>query len=134
MANLRSEGWDETRTGTGPAVEFIAKPSFNRTFIPVLVPAVFILLSLARPLQSSGNAQAPPSLDQASELRQAGRLSEARDMYEQVLKTDPANAAAQNGDVEVSERMALDARADGHMDEALKDLLQAQKLVPENPR
>jgi len=55
-------------------------------------------------------------------------------MYEQVLKTDPANAAAQNGDVEVSERMALDARADGHMDEALKDLLQAQKLVPENPR
>jgi tetratricopeptide (TPR) repeat protein len=100
----------------------------------MLLPAVFILLSLAVPVQSSGDAQAPATVDQANLLRSAGKLREARDAYEQVLKADPANAAAQDGEVEVSERMALDARAAGHMDEALKDLLQAQKLAPENPR
>jgi tetratricopeptide (TPR) repeat protein len=96
----------------------------------MLVFAVLMLLSLAGP-QAAGSAQV---LDQAAALRQAGKLSEARDAFEQVLASEPANATAQDGEVEVSERMALDARGTGNMDEALKDLLRAQKFAPENPR
>jgi tetratricopeptide (TPR) repeat protein len=99
----------------------------------MLLPAVLMLLSLPVP-PSPGDAQTQASLQQAAALRDEGKLSEARDAFEQVLAAEPANAAAQEGEVEVSERMALDARAAGKMDEALKDLLRAQKFAPENPR
>lgn len=97
----------------------------------MLVPAVLVLLSLPF---SFRDVQQPASLRQADSLRKEGKLSEARDAFEQVLAAEPANAAAQQGEVEVSERMALDARGAGKMDEALKDLLRAQKFAPENPR
>jgi tetratricopeptide (TPR) repeat protein len=96
----------------------------------MLASAVLMLLTLAGP-QASGS---PHSLEQAVALRQAGKLSEARDAFEKVLLAEPANATAQEGEVEVSERMALDARGAGNMDEALQDLLRAQKFAPENPR
>lgn len=96
----------------------------------MLVSAVLMVFSLAAP-QASGSVQ---TLDQAAALWQAGKLSEARDAFEQVLAAEPTNTAAQEGEVEVSERMALDARGAGNMDEALKDLLRAQKVAPENPR
>ena len=97
----------------------------------MLVPAVLVLLSLPF---SSRDVQQQASLQQAVALRDEGKLSEARDAFEQVLAAEPANADAQEGEVEVSERMALDARGAGKMDDALKDLLRAQKFAPENPR
>ncbi len=92
----------------------------------MLVPAVLVLLSLPF---SSRDVQQQASLQQAVALRDEGKLSEARDAFEQVLAAEPANADAQEGEVEVSERMALDARGAGKMDEALKDLLRAQKFA-----
>ena len=97
----------------------------------MLVPAVLMLLSLPF---SPGTPRQQASLQQAAALRDEGKLSEARDAFEQVLAAEPASAEAQEGEVEVSERMALDARGAGKMDEALKDLLRAQKFAPENPR
>ena len=97
----------------------------------MLVPAVLMLLSLPFSL---GDVQKQASLQQAVALRNEGKLSEARDAFERALTAEPANADAQEGEVEVSERMALDARGAGKMDEALKDLLRAQKFAPENPR
>jgi len=97
----------------------------------MLVPAVLMLLSLPFSL---GDVQKQASLQQAVALRNEGKLSEARDAFERALTAEPANADAQEGEVEVSERMALDARGAGKMDEALKHLLRAQKFAPENPR
>jgi tetratricopeptide (TPR) repeat protein len=99
----------------------------------MLVAAALMLLSFTLPVSTAG-IQQQASLQQADVLRNEGKLSEARDAFEQALAAEPANPAAQAGEVEVSERMALDARGVGKMDEALKDLLRAQKFAPENPR
>jgi tetratricopeptide (TPR) repeat protein len=67
-------------------------------------------------------------------LLAAGHAAEARAAYESVLQNDPANAAALHGEVAASERLALDARAAGKMDEALKVLLRAQGFAPQDGR
>lgn len=64
----------------------------------------------------------------------AGKADEARAAYETALQADAANAAAQRGEVAASERLALDARAAGKMDDALKALLRARGFVPHDPR
>jgi len=68
------------------------------------------------------------------ELLQAGKLNEAREAFESLLATDPGNADAQAGEVQASERIALDARSKGQMDDALRALLRAQSFAPRNPR
>ena len=70
----------------------------------------------------------------ADALLKVGKAAEARDAYEAVLQADPANGAAQHGEVAVSERLALDARAAGKMDDALKALLRARGFTPHDPR
>lgn len=64
----------------------------------------------------------------------AGKLDQARQSYESTLAADPANRQAQAGEVSVSEQIALEQRAGGHMVEALQALLQGEKFVPDNPR
>ena len=54
--------------------------------------------------------------------------------YEEILAHDPANAGAQNGEVEVSQRLALEARAIHDMNGALGMLLRAKEVVPGNAR
>ncbi len=61
-------------------------------------------------------------------------LEASRDRYEAVLAATPQDPSAQTGEVEVSERLALAARAAQDQNTALGDLLRAQKLVPESPR
>jgi tetratricopeptide (TPR) repeat protein len=87
-----------------------------------------MVLSLASPLQAQSNAAA------ADALLQSGKLSEARGAFEAVLNSDPSNSGAQHGEVAASERLALDARSAGRADDALQDLLRAQKFAPNDPR
>ena len=61
-------------------------------------------------------------------------LSETRDRDEADLARNPADQAAQAGEVEVSERLALQARAAHDMNGALGELLRARKFVPHSAR
>jgi len=65
-------------------------------------------------------------------LLKAGKTLEACEAFEAVLAKDPGNAQAQVGEVAASEKLALEARAAGRMDDALKDLMQAQEYVPDS--
>ncbi len=58
----------------------------------------------------------------------------ARDRYEALLAQNPADAAAQAGEVRASEQVALNYRAAKNSEEALRTLLRAQKLVPDDAR
>ena len=96
--------------------------------------AIFALtLVLVIPVAGVAAQSASGSADGDS-LLQAGEYGQARDAFEAVLGSDPQNASAQAGDVEASERLALQARAAGHMDDALRTLLRAQGVVPHNAR
>jgi tetratricopeptide (TPR) repeat protein len=80
--------------------------------------------------------QPPPQSPQnpGDQLLQSGKAAEARDAFESTLSSDPANADALHGEVAASERLALDARQAGKMDDALRDLLRAQSFAPKDPR
>ena len=95
---------------------------------------IFLLSMLAAAPLASAAIQEQSAIDQANKLREGGNLNESRDVFERVLKASPDNAAAQDGEVQVSERLALNARGVGHSDESLSDLLRAQKFAPENVR
>jgi tetratricopeptide (TPR) repeat protein len=80
----------------------------------------------------------PPCLSQSAlpsegaKLLQAGKLSEARDAFEAVLSADGPNPEALAGEVQSSERLALEARAAGRMGDALQTLV--QQYAPQNAR
>ena len=57
-----------------------------------------------------------------------------RDQFEAVLSTKPGDVAAQEGEVGVSEKIALAERAAGDSNAALSDLLRAKKFAPRSPR
>lgn len=61
-------------------------------------------------------------------------LEDERGKYEATLKSQPDDPEAQAGEVRVSERMALSARAAGDSNLALKTLLQARTYAPDNAR
>jgi tetratricopeptide (TPR) repeat protein len=67
-------------------------------------------------------------------LLMAGKLSDACKAFEEVLSRDAANEEARNGEVAASEKLALEARAHGQMDDALRSLLQAKEYVPDSPK
>lgn len=114
---------------------FITAHSRRRFALALLAVAVW------SPSRSFGQ-QSPASadlgnldkLDKAAALLQAGDAENACQAYEAILAADPANPAAQAGEIACSERLALKARASGDLDGALRDLLQARSLVPRNAR
>lgn len=59
---------------------------------------------------------------------------DARTAYETILAAHPNDVAAQSGEVQVSEGLALKARATGDRDSALAILLRAQTFAPESTR
>jgi len=61
-------------------------------------------------------------------------LERSRVAYEQRLAIDPQDAAAQSGEVQVSERIALNVRAAGDRDGALAALLRAKPFAPDSVR
>ena len=73
-------------------------------------------------------------LEKAAALLKAGDAEQAREAYESTLTVSPGNVAAQEGEVECSERLALKARAGGDMDGALRHLLRAREYAPRNAR
>ncbi|HMH15155.1 MAG TPA: tetratricopeptide repeat protein [Edaphobacter sp.] len=100
----------------------------------MLIVEVLLLSMLFAPPPASSVIQNQGSLDEANKLRESGNLNESRDAFERTLKANPDNATAQDGEVQVSERLALNARGAGHIDESLADLLRAQRFAPENVR
>ena len=101
----------------------------------ILLP--FFLFSMLAVSGRPSAAQSPPAdapQTKGAELLQAGNFDAARDAFEAVLETDPANAQAQEGEVAASEHLALQARAKGQADEALRALLRAQEVAPNHPR
>jgi tetratricopeptide (TPR) repeat protein len=96
--------------------------------------AAFIVIAGLAAVQSAPTSLQQDNLGQAQQLQSVGRNDEARDLYEQILESDAANADAREGMASTSERLALTARAAGHRDEALADLLRAKKVEPNDPR
>jgi tetratricopeptide (TPR) repeat protein len=97
----------------------------------------FLMLGLLLAVGSSSAVQSSPTqLPQSMgvELLQSGKPAAARDAFESILNTDPKNADALRGEVAANERLALDARQAGQVDDALRDLLRAQAFAPKDPR
>jgi tetratricopeptide (TPR) repeat protein len=67
-------------------------------------------------------------------LLKAGKYAEAQSAFESQLNADASNAAAQAGEVEASERLALQERAGGHLVKSLEALLRGEKYVPGSAR
>ena len=57
-----------------------------------------------------------------------------RDRFEAVLAAAPTDAAAQEGEVRISEQLALADRAAGDFNAAIGELLRGKRFVPESPR
>jgi tetratricopeptide (TPR) repeat protein len=95
-----------------------------------------LLLVLLNPLlvRSQDSPASLATVAQGNALRAEGKFAEARDVYELVLTQDAGNAAAQQGEVAVSERLALDARSKRDRDAALIVLLRAERFSPESPQ
>jgi tetratricopeptide (TPR) repeat protein len=97
----------------------------------ILMLGLFQMTGPALALQS---ATASSSQSFATELLQAGKAAEARDAFEMALNANPGDTEAQHGEVAAAERLALEARQSGRMDDALKVLLRAQAFAPKDPR
>jgi tetratricopeptide (TPR) repeat protein len=95
--------------------------------IPVLVVSCGML-------PASVIAQALPPPVSGYTLLQAGKYREACEAFETTLNAYPDDLQARQGEVEASEHLALETRAAGHMDDALRALMQAKSYVPDNPR
>jgi tetratricopeptide (TPR) repeat protein len=94
----------------------------------MLIPSLTFALAL------SLSTQQPATPPDPAALLQSGHADEARAAYESILRSDPANAAALEGEVAASEKLALDARAAGKLDDALTLLLHAREFAPQSPR
>ncbi len=96
--------------------------------------AMALLLTLLGGQSPGASPSRDLRLEQASSLMQQGKLSEARELYQALLSSDGANAEAQQGLVDASERLALTARSRKDNDAALRLLLSAQPFAPSNPK
>jgi tetratricopeptide (TPR) repeat protein len=63
-----------------------------------------------------------------------GKLEEARDLYERALLLRPRDTQAQAGMASSSERLSLKELAAGDKDDALADLVRAQRAEPDNQK
>jgi tetratricopeptide (TPR) repeat protein len=90
--------------------------------------------SLVAQISQASQSRTPKAESSGAELLKSGKVSEARYAFESILDVDPANKEAEEGEVDSSERMALDARTKGQMNDALTCLVRAQQFVPKNAR
>jgi tetratricopeptide (TPR) repeat protein len=100
----------------------------------LLLAAFWVIAMVAAAGQSAPAAPQQDRLLQAQHLQALGNNEQARDLYEQILHADPSNADAREGMSSTTERLGLSARAAGKMDDALADLLRAQKVEPNDTR
>jgi tetratricopeptide (TPR) repeat protein len=88
-----------------------------------------VLLTVAMRLA----AQPAPSPAEGFALLDAGKPDAAREVFESILGSNPADSEAQQGEVKASETLALRERNAGHMVEALQALMRARDFAPRNP-
>jgi tetratricopeptide (TPR) repeat protein len=94
--------------------------------------ATLALIVAAAGLSVAALPQSPQAASAGVALLQSGKASEARDAFESVLEVDGSNKEAQDGEVAASEQLALQARKEGRMNDALSYLVRAQQFVPKN--
>lgn len=73
-----------------------------------------------------------PSVAQATAVVSPDRLSEQMQQSEQILSLHPEDSAARTNESSTAIALALDARRQGHLEEALSYLLRADKWVPKD--
>lgn len=73
-------------------------------------------------------------LEKAAALLKAGDAQKACEAYELILSASTGNVAAQEGEVQCSEQLALKARTAGDLEGALRALLRAGELAPDSAR
>ncbi len=93
--------------------------------------AIFVIVLVAAACRLSAQQ---PTVQMGTALLDAGKAADARDVFESLLRTDPGNVAAQGGEVDASERIALVQRAQGQMSDALQTLMHAQRFAPRSSR
>ena len=96
--------------------------------------ALLLILIGGRTQSSADSSLRDSRIEHAKSLLQSGQPGKARELYQAILSVDASNAEAQQGMVDASERLALDARAHGDSDTALRLLLSAQSFAPANPK
>lgn len=96
--------------------------------------ATSLLLAMTLSGQIATGSDTHASVAEAQDLQAAGKLDQARDMYERALLMNPGDTAAQDGMASTSEQLSLKERAAGDMNAALEDLVRAQKVEPDHQR
>jgi len=102
--------------------------------VGAMLLAAFLVIAGLAAGQSIPAAPQQDRLLQAQHLQSLGSNDQARDLFEEILQADPSNADAREGMSSTTERLALNSRAAGQMDDALADLLRAQKVEPNDTR
>ncbi len=95
----------------------------------ILVLGTIVILQLA-----AGAPVREDPLDAAAVEMKAGDYAGAQAIYERLLSTQPTNEAAQEGEVEASEKLALAARAAHDDHAAIGELIRAQTYAAGNTR
>jgi tetratricopeptide (TPR) repeat protein len=95
---------------------------------------ISLLAALAAKGQLAAETKPQDRLAEAQRMQATGSLDQARDLFEQVLQSDPKNTEGQEGMSSTTERLALNDRIADRMDDALADLLRAQKVEPDDLR
>jgi tetratricopeptide (TPR) repeat protein len=118
-----------------PPSELLANERVIRIgLVGAMLLAAFLIIAGLAAGQSVAATSQQDRLAEAQHLQTAGNNDQARDLYEQILQADPSNPDAREGMSAATERVALGARAAGKMDDALADLLRAQKVEPNDTR
>ncbi len=82
---------------------------------------------------SLNSTAAEPRIWQARLLASTHQWDESLTMFESVLRRDPTNAMAREGEVTTASRAALEARKAREMEASLGLLLRARTFVPDDP-
>jgi tetratricopeptide (TPR) repeat protein len=100
----------------------------------VVLAVLLCMLSLrSLPQQTQSDTTNPSGTEVGSQLLFQGKYDSARDAFEAVLRSSPTDPQARKGEVDATVALAVGARRQGKLDEALLELLRAQKLVPDDP-
>ena len=92
----------------------------------------FLLVLAVSPQASALDAHA--EVAEARHLQAQGKLDAARERFEHALLANPRDPDALEGMSLTSEQISMKDRADGRMDDALADLMRAQRAEPDDKR
>lgn len=96
--------------------------------------ALLISGLLLAAITAAAQASSADAAGNGAALLQSGKYRQACDAFEATLHANPDDQQAREGEVEASERLALQQRAAGQVVNALQALLQGEKYVPDSAR